>query len=72
MQWKRYQLQPPHVWFIPQVLLEVEATHILVDQTEGACVGQAHSQERYCVHISIVKEVININFLGKPLHGICQ
>jgi len=40
-----YQLQPPHVGFIPQVLLEVEAIHVLVDETEGVSLSRVHPHE---------------------------
>lgn len=33
-----YQLQPSRV-VIPQVLLKVEITHVLIDKTERVCLG---------------------------------
>ena len=67
MQGNGYQLQPPHVGFIPQVLLEVEAIHVLVDETERVCLSRVHSHERYYVYIPVVKEAACTNLILKPL-----
>jgi len=67
MQENEYQLQPAHVGFVPQVLPEVEAIHVLVDETERVCLGRVNPDERYYVHISAVKEAACANLVEKPL-----
>ena len=62
-----YQLQPPHVGFINQVLLQVQAVHILVDETERMCVGRVYPHERCYVYTFVVKEGPYVNFIVKPL-----
>jgi len=63
----KYQLQPPHVGFIAQVLLETEAIHILVNETERVCISRVNPDERYYVHISALKVAACANFIEKPL-----
>jgi len=63
MQGNRYQFHPPHVWFVPQVLLEVEAIHVLVDEAKRASLSRIHPQERHYVHTPAVKETPYVNFL---------
>ena len=67
MQGNKYQLQPAHVGFVPQVLPEVEAIHVLVDETERVCLGRVNPDERYYVHISVVEGVPCMSLAEKPL-----
>jgi len=62
-----YQFQLPRVGFVPQILPQVEAVHIHVDETERVCLSRVHSQERCYVHVSVVKESPYVNFVAKPL-----
>ena len=64
-----YQLQPPRVRFVLDVLSEVEAIHVLVDEPERMYFSRVHPHERYYVHTSLVKEVGYMNFMVKPLQG---
>jgi hypothetical protein len=42
-------VQPPHVGFIPQVLLKVEVVRVLIDESEWVCLSRVHPHERhYC------------------------
>jgi hypothetical protein len=34
--------QPPHVGFIPQVLLKVEVVRVLIDESEWVCLSRVH------------------------------
>jgi hypothetical protein len=68
----RYQIQPLNVRFIPQVLLEIEAVHVLVDETERMCLSRVHPHERHHVHIYAAKEAAYMNLVAKPLDGSCQ
>ena len=67
-----YQLQRPHVGLVPHVLPEVEAVHILVDETKGMCLGRVHPHEGYYIHVSVVKESHHVHFVVEPLRESCQ
>ena len=62
-----YQLQLPSIGFVPQVLFEVEAIHMLVDKSKRVCLSRIDPQEWYYIHISVVKEAAHANFIVKPL-----
>ena len=62
-----YQFQRSHVGLIPQVLLEVLALHIHIDETEGMSLSRVNSHEGYHVHISTVKEVMHVYLIAEPL-----
>ena len=62
-----YQFQRSHIGLIPQVLLEVQAVHILVDKTEGVSLSRVNSHKRYHIHISTAKEVMHANLIAEPL-----
>ena len=62
-----YQFQPPHVGFLPQILLKVEIGHVLIDETEWVCLGRVHPHERHYIHIAVVKEAPYVNFIVKSL-----
>ena len=68
MERNKYHFRPLHVRLIPQVLLEVEAVHVLIDETERVCLSRVHANERYYVHI-FVKEAVHMNLVVKPLCG---
>ena len=68
----KYQFQPAHAGFVPQVLSEVEVVHVLVDESERVLLSRVHPHERHCVHISVAKEVAYANFIAKPLQGNSQ
>jgi len=74
MQGSEYQLQPPlHTWlFALQILLEAEALHPLIDETESVCPipVQVNSQERHYAHTSTAKETVCFNFIAKPLYDV--
>lgn len=63
----KYQLQPPGIWFIPQVLFEVKAIHILIDEGERVCLGGVDPHEWYYINVSVVKEVAYAGLSIKPL-----
>lgn len=65
-----YQFQPPHVGFFLQVLSQVKAFHVLIDETERVCLGRVHSHERYRDHIFIAEEAAYVHFIVEPLRGI--
>jgi hypothetical protein len=44
--WGKYQFQPAHVWFILQVLSEVEVVHVLIDEPERYTVPSAQKINR--------------------------
>ena len=67
MHGNEYQFQSLHTRLIPQVLSEVEAIHILVDETERVCFSRVHPYERYYIHIFVVKEATYESFVMKPL-----
>ena len=67
-----YQFQPPCVGFIPQVLLETEAVHILIDDTEWMCFSVEDPHERHYIHVSVVKEDTHANLVAKSLRGISR
>lgn len=62
-----YQFQPPHVGFLPQVLLKVEIGHVLIDETEWVRLSRVHPHERHYIHIAVVKEAPYVNFVVKSL-----
>ena len=62
-----YQFQPPHGGLIPQVLLEVQALHILIDETERVGLSRVNSYERYHVHTSALKEAMHLDLIVEPL-----
>ena len=64
-----YQPQPSHIWFIPQVLLEVEVVHVDVDETEEVGLGRVHPYERHYIYIALAKEIMYMNLIEKPLGG---
>ena len=41
-----YHLQSPHIGLILQVLLEIEAVHVLVDETEGVYLSRVCPHEQ--------------------------
>jgi len=49
------------------VLLEVQALHILIDETERVSLSRVNSHERYHVHISTVEEAMYVDFIAEPL-----
>ena len=67
MQGDKYQLHLPHVGIIPQVLLEVEAIHKLVIETEGVCLGRIHTHEEFYAHTLVVKEAPYVSLVAEPL-----
>jgi len=74
MQGSEYQLQlhPCTSWFTLQILLEVEALHPLIDETERVfpIPVQANSHERYYGHTPTVKEPVYLNLMAKPLYDV--
>ena len=66
-----YHLQLSHAGFIPYVLPEVHAVHILVNKTERVCLSRVHSHERYYAYTAIAKEGAHVNFVEKPLQWSC-
>ena len=68
----RYQFQPAHAGFVPQVLSEVEVVHVLVDESERVLLGRVHPHERHCIHIPVAKEVVYADFVTEPLQGNSQ
>jgi len=69
MQGNEYQLQSPHIWFLLQELVEVEVVHVFIDETEWECLGRVRPNKPHYVHTSVVKEIVYINFVAKPLDG---
>ena len=69
---RAYQLQPTGVWLASQVLFEVQAVQVLVDETKRMCLGRVNAHERYYAHPFAVKEGPCANFIMKPLQGSCQ
>jgi hypothetical protein len=67
-----YQLQPPHVGLIPQVLPEVEVVRVLVNESEWVRRGRIHSHERHYVYTPEAEEVACVYFVTKPLQGNSQ
>lgn len=67
-----YQLQPAGVWFVPQVLSEVQTLHILVDEAERMYLGRIHAHERDYVYTPVVEDSGYVDLIGKPLQGSCQ
>ena len=63
----QHQFQLPRVGFVPQILPQVEAIHIPVDETKRVCFSRVNPHERYYVHALVVKEGPYVNFVGKPL-----
>ena len=61
-----YQFQPPHVGFLPQVLLKVEIGHVLIDETEWVRLSRVHPHEWHYIHIAVVKEAPYVNFVVQP------
>jgi len=62
-----YQFQRPHAGLIPQVLLEVQALHIFIDETERVGLSRVDSHEGYHVHIPTVKEAMYADLIAEPL-----
>ena len=62
-----YQLEPPGVGVIPQILSKVEAVHGLVQETEGVSLSRVHPNKRYDVHTSVVKEGPYVDLVLEPL-----
>lgn len=52
---------------VPQVLLEVEAVHELIDETEGVCLGRVRPHQRYYIHVSVAKEAAYPDLVTIPL-----
>ena len=52
------------------MLPEVEALHILVDETERMCLSRVNPHKRYYAHVSTVEEAVYVNLIGKPLRDI--
>ena len=67
-----YKLQLPHIGTIPQVPLEVEAIHKLVNETEGVCLGRVHTHERHYTHVSVVEEAPHLSLVVKPLQDVSR
>lgn len=51
---------------------EVKTIHILVNKTEKVRLSRVHPHEGYQLHTPVVKEVVRVNFIVKPLRGDCQ
>jgi len=62
-----YQLHPPRVWFVPQVLPQVETVHVLVDKTEGVVLSRVYPHKWYYAHVLLVEEGPHVNLVVKPL-----
>ena len=69
-QGNEYQLQFLSIGFVPQVLFEVEAIHILVDESERVCLTRVDPHELYYIHTSVVKEGTGANFVVESLWGV--
>ena len=67
MQGNVYQLQPPSIGFVPQVLFKVKAIHMLVDDGERVCLSRENPHEWYYIHIFVMKEAAYANLVVKPL-----
>lgn len=67
MHGNRYQFQPLCIGFILLILPEVQAVHILIDETERVHFSRIHSHEWHCLHISAAKEGAHLGLIGKPL-----
>ena len=67
VRWNVYQLQSLYMGLIPQVLLEIEAVHVLVDETEGVRLSRVRPHEYYHAHASVVKEATHANLIVIPL-----
>ena len=67
-----YHLQPSYVGLVLHVLLDVQAVHIFIDETERVCLVRVHPHKRYYVYIPTAKESAHVNFVAKPLQGNCQ
>lgn len=68
-EWKRgkYQLQPPCVRFIPQVLPEIKIVHIPVGDTEGMFSGGKDPHEEHYFHACTVQKDAHADLIKKPL-----
>ena len=64
-----HQLKPVCIGLVPQVPSKIEAFHILVDETEGVCLGRVHPYECYYVHTSVMKEGPYVKLIVEPLQG---
>ena len=62
-----YQIQPVHIVFVPQVLFEVEAVHVFIDETKRMCLSRVHTNEWHHVHALLVKEGPHVSFVAEPL-----
>lgn len=69
MQGNKYQLQSSYIGFIPQVLLEVEVVHVFIDETKWNCIGRVRPHEPHYVHTPVVKEIVCMDLVAKPLDG---
>jgi hypothetical protein len=67
-----YQVQLPHVGFIPQVLPKVEVVRVLIDEYEWVRLSRVHPHERHYVHIPVAKEVTDVDLVAKPLQRNSQ
>ena len=70
VQWSDYQLQPLHDGLIPQVLLEIRALHVFIDETKGECLSRVNSHERYHVYTCTAKAIMYPNLIAKPLCSV--
>ena len=61
-----YHFQP-HAGFPLQIPPEVEAIHILIDETERVFLSRVNSHERYYVHIPTVKDTMYASLIVKSL-----
>jgi len=61
-----YQLRLIHGVLVLQVLSEVEAVHVLIDETERVRLGRVYPHKRYHVYI-LVKEDPYANFVVELL-----
>ena len=62
-----YQFHPLHVRLVSQVLPEVEAIHVLVDETKWVGLGRVHPHEWNHLYVPMVKQGPYVNFVAKPL-----
>lgn len=64
-----HQLKPVRIGLVPQVLSKIEAFHILVDETEGVCLGRVHSYEWHYVYTAVMEEGPYVKLILEPLRG---
>ena len=65
-----YQVQLSCIGLVPQVLLEVETIHVLVNEAERVFLRGVNTHERYDTRNSVVEEVAYVNLILKPLQNV--